>query len=93
MQADLYREFQQKGSIESIDVQTTEQLSGKNSSTDVTDMNRQVKDRFDNFNAQIVAIKANLMNKIYNLKNEVDRLKLKIKDQDNETLNHSTRGT
>ena len=93
MQADLYREFQQKASIESIDVQTTEQLSGKNSSTDVTDMNRQVKDRFDNFNAQIVAIKANLMNKIYNLKNEVDRLKLKIKDQDNETLNHSTRGT
>ena len=93
MQADLYREFQQKGCIESIDVQTIEQLSGKNSSTDVTDMNRQVKDRFDNFNAQIVAIKANLMNKIYNLKNEVDRLKLKIKDQDNETLNHSTRGT
>ena len=93
MQADLYREFQQKDSIESIDVQTTEQVSGKNSSTDVTDMNRQVKDRFDNFNAQIVPIKANLMNKIYNLKNEVDRLKLKIKDQDNETLNHSTRRT
>ena len=93
MQADLYREFQQKGSIESIDVQTTEQVSGKNSSTDVTDMNRQVKDRFDNFNAQIVAFKANLMNKIYNLKNEVDRLKLKIKDHDNETLNHSTRRT
>ena len=36
---------------------------------------------------QIVAIKAYFMNEIYELKNEVDRLKQKIKDQDNNISN------
>ena len=42
-----------------------------------------MKDRFDNFNTQTAAIKAYFMNKIYELKSEVARLKQRVKDQDN----------
>ena len=38
----------------------------------------------ENFNAQIAAIKAYFMNEIYELKHEVDRLKQKVKDLDND---------
>ena len=61
------------------DTQITEQVSNKISSTNKANRNQQVKDKFDNFNAQIVAIKASFMNKINELKNEVDRLKQKLK--------------
>ena len=75
-------ESQKKDSIERTVVHITEQGSSQNLSPIVTDTSRQVKDRF---NAQIVVIKVNnFMNKIYDLENKVDRLKLKIKDQDND---------
>ena len=76
-------EFQQEDSISNIVTQITEQVSSQTSSPHETNRNQQVKDRFDNFNAQIAAIKAYFMNEIYELKNEVDRLKQKVKDQDN----------
>ena len=66
------------------DTQITEQVSSKISSTRKVNRNQQAKDKFDNFNAQIVAIKDFFMNKISELKNEVDRLKEKIKDRDND---------
>ena len=75
-------ECQQEDSIDNIDTQITEQVSSQISSPHETSLNQQVKDRFDNFNAQIVPIKAYFMNEIYELKNEVDRLKQKVKDQD-----------
>ena len=77
-------EFQQEDSISNIVTQITEQVSSQTSSPHETNRNQQVKDRFDNFNAQIAAIKAYFMNEIYELKNEVDRLKQKVKDQDND---------
>ena len=76
-------ECQQEDSIDNIDTQITEQVSSQISSPHETSLSQQVKDRFDNFNAQIVPIKAYFMNEIYELKNEVDRLKQKVKDQDN----------
>ena len=48
--------MRQEDSIESINVQITEQVSSQNLTTNVTDTSRQVKDRFVNFNLQIVAI-------------------------------------
>ena len=75
-------ECQQEDSIDNIDTQITEQVSSQISSPHETSLNQQVKDRFGNFNAQIVPIKAYFMNEIYELKNEVDRLKQKVKDQD-----------
>ena len=42
-----------------------------------------MKVRFDNFNTQTAAIKAYFLNKIYKLKNEMARLKQRVKDQDN----------
>ena len=42
-----------------------------------------MKVRFDNFNTQTAAIKAYFLNKIYELKNEMARLKQRVKDQDN----------
>ena len=77
LQADLTLECQQQDSIDNIDTQITEQVSSQISSPHETDRNQQVKNRFDNFNAQIVAITAYFMNEIYKLKNEVDRLKQK----------------
>ena len=82
LQADLTLECQQEDSIDNIDTQITVQVSSQISSPHETSLNQQVKDRFDNFNAQIVPIKVYFMNKIYELKNEVDRLKQKVKDQD-----------
>ena len=76
-QADLTLECQQQDSIDNIDTQITEQVSSQISSPHETNRNQQVKKRFDNFNAQIVAITAYFMNEIYKLKNEVDRLKQK----------------
>ena len=58
--------------------------TSQTSSSHETNRNQQVKDRFDNFNAQTAAIKAYFMNEIYDFKNEVDRLKQKVKDQDND---------
>ena len=66
------------------DTQITEQVSSKISSTRKANRNQQAKDKFDNFNAQIVAIKDSFMTKISELKNEVDRLKEKIKGRDND---------
>ena len=83
-QADLTLEFQQEDSIYNIVTQITEQVSSQTSSPHETNRNQQVKDRFDNFNAQIAAIKASFMNEIYELKNEVERLKQKVKVQDND---------
>ena len=83
LQADLTLEYQQEDSIYNIVTQITEQVSSQISSPHETNRTQQVKDRFDNFNAQIAAIKAYFMNEIYELKNEVDRLKQKVKDQDN----------
>ena len=77
LQADLTLECQQQDSIDNIDTQITEQVSSQISSPHETNRNQQVKNRFDNFNAQIVAITAYFMNEIYKLKNEVDRLKQK----------------
>ena len=48
--------MRQEDSIESINVQITEQVSSQNLTTNVTDTSRQVKDRFVNFNLQIVTI-------------------------------------
>ena len=48
--------MRQEDSIESINVQITEQVSSQNLTTNVTDTSRQVKDRFVNFNLQIVGI-------------------------------------
>ena len=84
LQADLTLEFQQEDSISNIVTQITEQVSSQTSSPHETNRNQQIKDRFDNFNAQIAAIKASFMNEIYELKNEVERLKQKVKDQDND---------
>ena len=84
VQVDLTIECLQEDSMESIDVRITEQLSSQNLSPTVTDTNRQVKRRYDNFNAQMVAIKANFMNETYELKNEVNRLRLRIKYQDSD---------
>ena len=64
LQADLTLECQQEGSIDNIDTQITEQVSSQISSPHETNRNQQVKDRFDNFNEQIVAIKAYFMNEI-----------------------------
>ena len=83
LQADFTLECQQEDSIYNIVTQITEQVSSQISAPHETNRNQQVKDRFDNFNAQIAAIKAYFMNEIYELKNEVDRLKQKVKDQDN----------
>ena len=79
LQADLTLECQQEANIDNLDTQISEQASPHE-----TNRNQQVKDRFDNFNTQIVAIKAYFMNEIYKLKKELDRLKQKIKDQDND---------
>ena len=84
LQADLTLEFQQEDSISNIVTQITEQVSSQTSSPHETNRNQQVKDRFDNFNAQIAAIKASFMNEIYELKNEVESLKQKVKVQDND---------
>ena len=59
-------------------------MSSQNLSPNVTDTNRQVRYKFDNFNAQIVPIKANFMNKTYKLRNEVNNLRLKIEHQHND---------
>ena len=83
-QADVTLECQQEDSIYNIVTQITEQVSSQTSSPHETNRNQQVKDRFDNFNAQIAAIKASFMNEIYELKNEVERLKQKMKYQDND---------
>ena len=64
LQADLTLECQQEGSIDNIDSQITEQVSSQVSSPHETNRNQQVKDRFDNFNEQIVAIKAYFVNEI-----------------------------
>ena len=64
VQADLTLECQQEGSIDNIDSQITEQVSSQVSSPHETNRNQQVKDRFDNFNEQIVAIKAYFVNEI-----------------------------
>ena len=48
--------MRQEDSIESINVQITEQVSSQNLTTNVTDTRRQVRDRFVNFNLQIVTI-------------------------------------
>ena len=48
--------MRQEDSIESINAQITEQVSSQNLTTNVTDTSRQVKDRFVNFNLQIVTI-------------------------------------
>ena len=64
LQADLTLECQQEGSIDDIDSQITEQVSSQISSPHETNRNQQVKDRFDNFNEQIVAIKAYFVNEI-----------------------------
>ena len=83
LQADLTLECQQEDTIDNIDTQITVQVSSQISSpSHQTNRNQEVKDRFDNFNTQIVAIKAYLINEIYELKNEVDRLKQKINGQD-----------
>ena len=57
-------ECQQEDSIYNIVTQITEQLSSQTSSPHETNRNQQVKDRFDNFNAQIATIKAYFMNEI-----------------------------
>ena len=77
-------ECQQEDSIDNINTQITEQVSSQTSSPHEANRNQQVKDRFCNFNAQIVVIKAYFMNEVYKLKSEVGRLKQKIKDQDND---------
>lgn len=59
-------------------------MSSQNLSPNVTDTNRQVRYEFDIFNAQIVPIKANFMNKTYKLKKEVNKLRLKIEHQHND---------
>ena len=84
LQADLTLEYQQEDCIYNIVTQITEQVSSQISSPLETNRTQQVKDRFDKFNAQIAAIKAYFMNEIYKLKNEVDWLKQKVKDQDND---------
>ena len=76
-------ECQQEDSIYNIVTQIIKQVKLTSSSHE-TNRNQQVKDRFDNFNAQTAAIKAYFMNEIYDFKNEVDRLKQKVKDQDND---------
>ena len=84
MQAGFTLECQQEDSIDNVDAQVTEQVSSQISSPHEINRNQQVKDRFDNFNTQIVAIKAYFMNEINELKYEKDRCKQKIKDQDND---------
>ena len=84
LQADLTLEYQKEDSIDNIDAQITEQVSSRISSPHETNRNQLAKDMFDSFNNHIIAIKAYFMNEIYKLKNEVDRLKQKIKDQDND---------
>ena len=84
LQADFTLECKQEGSIYNIDTQIAEQVSIQILSPQETNRNQQIKDRFDNFNAQIAAIKAYFMNEIYELKNKVDRLKQKVKDQGND---------
>ena len=84
LQACLALEYQQEDSIDNNDTQLTEEVSRQISSQHETNRNQRVKDRFDKFNAQIV--KAYFINKIYELKNKVDRLKQKIKYQDNDML-------
>ena len=64
-------------------------MSSQSASPSVTDTNWQVKDRFDNFNAQIAVISAKFTNKIYDLKNEVDKWKLKIIDQNDDMSDKS----
>ena len=84
LQADFTLECKQEDSIYNIDTQIAEQVSIQILSPQETNRNQQIKDRFDNFNAQIAAIKAYFMNEIYELKNKVDRLKQKVKDQGND---------
>ena len=84
LQADFTLECKQEDSIYNIDTQIAEQVSIQTLSPQETNRNQQIKDRFDNFNAQIAAIKAYFMNEIYELKNKVDRLKQKVKDQGND---------
>ena len=84
LQADLTLECQQEDSIYNIVTQITEQVSSQTSSPHETDRKQQVKERFDNFNAPIAAIKAPFIKEIYELKNEVERLKQKVKYQDND---------
>ena len=57
-------ECQQEDSTYNIVTQITEQVSGQFSSPHEINRNEQVKDRFDNFNAQIATIKAYFMNEI-----------------------------
>ena len=84
LQAGFTLECKQEDSIYNIDTQIAEQVSIQTLSPQETNRNQQIKDRFDNFNAQIAAIKAYFMNEIYELKNKVDRLKQKVKDQGND---------
>ena len=84
LQADFTLECKQEDSIYNIDTQIAEQVSIQTLSPQETNRNQQIKDRFDTFNAQIAAIKAYFMNEIYELKNKVDRLKQKVKDQGND---------
>ena len=84
LQADFTLECKQEDSVYNIDTQIAEQVSIQTLSPQETNRNQQIKDRFDNFNAQIAAIKAYFMNEIYELKNKVDRLKQKVKDQGND---------
>ena len=84
LQADFTLECKQEDSIYNIDTQIAEQVSIQTLSPQETNRNQQIKDRFDNFNAQIAAIKAYFMNEIYELKNKVDRLKQKVKYQGND---------
>ena len=84
LQADFTLECKQEDSIYNIDTQIAEQVSIQTLSPQERNRNQQIKDRFDNFNAQIAAIKAYFMNEIYELKNKVDRLKQKVKDQGND---------
>ena len=62
LQADLTLECQQEDCIDNIVTQITEQVPSQISSPHETNRNQQVKDRFDNFNAKIVATKAYFMN-------------------------------
>ena len=64
LQGDMTLECQQEDSTYNIITQITEQVSSQISSPHEINRNEQVKDRFDNFNAQIATIKAYFMNEI-----------------------------
>ena len=52
--------------------------TSQNSSPNITDTSRLVKERFDNFNRQVVASKAIFLNEMCEWKKEGVRVKLKI---------------